>query len=230
MMHYATLDYLPDLTFSQMATARSLTFTPHSVPSLGWDRVADVYGFNSFALLHSVNKFTAVEGATYDLFSTSYADPYLLRIYDLKGNTIMANSEIDDGAPILLPEAGGSFKQDVIYNWVAPYSGTFYVDASWDQDNFFKYYSLSIYEDKDTTASRSTNLVASLNVGNPTPCSHGLTGDNTIDAMTTGHKWVLDATRVIDFSISWGFGGEYWIDPAEVSVNLGVCQQSCPLF
>jgi hypothetical protein len=220
MTHYATLDYLPDLTFSQMATARSLTFTPHSVPSLGWDRVADVYGFNSFALLHSVYKFTAVEGATYDLFSISYADPYLLRIYDLKGNTIVANSEIDDGAPILLPAAGGSFKQDVIYNWVAPYSGTFYVEASWNQDNFFKYYSLSIYEDKDTTASRPTNLVASLNVGNPTPSSHGLTGDNIIDAMTTGHKWVLDATRVIDFSISWGFGGEYWIDPAEVSVNV----------
>ena len=41
MTTYATLDYLPDLTLSQMAAARTLTFKPYDVPSVGWDRVAD---------------------------------------------------------------------------------------------------------------------------------------------------------------------------------------------
>lgn len=217
---YATLDYLPDLTFSQMATARTLTFKPHSVPSIGWDRVADVYGDNSFAILHSLYKFTAMQGATYDLFSTSHLDPYLLRIYDQYGNAIVANSESDDGAPVYLPSAGGSYSQDVIFDWVAPYSGTYYVDASWNQGSFFKYYSLNLYEDKDTVSNPPVNVVVGTNTGQPSPSSHGLTGDDIIDAMTTGHKWALDDTRVIDFSISWGFNGEYWINPIGVIANL----------
>jgi hypothetical protein len=51
---------------------------------------------------------------------------------------------------------------------VAPYSGTYYVDASWNQGSFYKYYSLNIYEDKDTASSRTTptNVIASLNAGN----------------------------------------------------------------
>lgn len=220
MANYTTLDYLPDLTLSQMATARTLTFRPHSVPSLGWDRVADVYGDNANALLHSVYKFTAIEGATYDLFSTSYFDPFLLRIYDRSGNAIVANNESDDGAPIDLPAAGGSFRQDVIYNWVAPYSGTYYVDASWNQGSFFKYYSLSIYEDKDTATSKPIHVVAGIDVGQPAPSTHGLTGDDIIDAMTTGYQWALDGTRTIDFSISSGFRGEYWIEPDEVAASL----------
>lgn len=220
MSNYATLDHLSDLTFSQMAGARTLAFEPHFAAGTGWDRVASVTGFNSGALLHSIYKFTAVAGATYDLFSTSYFDPFLLRVFDSQGNTIVANHEADDGAPLVL--SGVSYDQDVIFNWVAPYSGTYYVEASWNQGNFYKYYSLNIYEDKDTASANSaaSNVIASLNAGNPTPSTHRLTGDEIIDAMTTGYRWSLDGTRVIDFSISSGFSGEYWINPSEVTASL----------
>ncbi len=220
MSNYATLDHLSDLTFSQMAGARTLAFEPHFAAGTGWDRVASVTGFNSGALLHSIYKFTAVAGATYDLFSTSYFDPFLLRVFDSQGNAIVANHEADDGAPLVL--SGVSYDQDVIFNWVAPYSGTYYVEASWNQGNFYKYYSLNIYEDKDTasTNSSASNVIASLNAGNPLPSAHRLTGDEIIDAMTTGYRWSLDGTRVIDVSISSGFSGEYWINPSEVTASL----------
>lgn len=219
MTRYTTLDYLPDLTPAQMVLARNLVFEPYSVPSLGWDRVAGVAGDNAFAALHAIYKFTAVQGATYDLFSTSYFDPFLLRIHDLYGNTIVANDEHDDGDLIELSAAGGSFSQDVIYNWVAPYSGTYYVNASWHQDSVFRYYSLNIFEDLDTATDTFSGAVGP-NIGHPKPSAHELTGDPLIDAMTTGFKWQLDATRVIDFSISSGFSGEYWVNPAEVSASL----------
>ncbi|WP_295550589.1 DUF4214 domain-containing protein [Limnohabitans sp. Rim8] len=220
MNNYATLDHLPDLSLSQMDLARSLTFLTHFATGMAWDRVASVSGLNSAALLHSVYKFTAVEGATYDLFSTSYFDPFILRIFDSQGNAIVANQESDDGSSIYL--SGVSYEQDVIYNWVAPYSGTYYVEASWNQGNYFKYYSLQIYEDKDTAISTISagEGVANLNAGKPKPSTHGLTGDDIIDAMTTGYKWSLDATRVIDFSISSGFNGEYWKSPTEVAASL----------
>ena len=220
MSNYATLDHLSDLTFSQMAGARTLVFEPHFAAGTGWDRVASVTGFNSGALLHSIYKFTAVAGATYDLFSTSYFDPFLLRVFDNQGNAIVANHEADDGAPLVL--SGVSYDQDVIFNWVAPYSGTYYVEASWNQGNFYKYYSLNIYEDKDTANANSAaiNVIASLNAGNPLPSAHRLTGDEIIDAMTTGYRWSLDGTRVIDVSISSGFSGEYWINPSEVTASL----------
>jgi hypothetical protein len=222
---YATLDYLPDLTLSQMAKARTLSFGPYASTSTGWDRVASVYGTNSGALLHSVYKFTATAGATYDLFSFSYFDPLLLRIYDLSGNTMVANQEGDDGKANYLPALGSSYEQDVIFSWVAPYSGTYYVDASWNQGSYFTYYSLNVYEDKDTvnaghSSSTGSNGLVSANRGNPTPSTYGLTGDELMDAMTTGYKWALDGSRVIDFSISKGFAGEYWIDPVEVATNL----------
>ncbi|MEY3215813.1 MAG: hypothetical protein RLZZ280_190 [Pseudomonadota bacterium] len=220
MSNYATLDHLSDLTFSQMAGARTLAFEPHFAAGTGWDRVASVTGFNSGALLHSIYKFTAVAGATYDLFSTSYFDPFLLRVFDSQGNAIVANHEADDGAPLVL--SGVSYDQDVIFNWVAPYSGTYYVEANWNQGNFYKYYSLNIYEDKDTASANSaaSNVIASLNAGNPLPSAHRMTGDEIIDAMTTGYRWSLDGTRVIDFSISSGFSGEYWINPSEVTASL----------
>ena len=90
-MSYTTIDYLPDLTYSQMAAASWLNFYSNSVPSTGWDYMTQVYGSESYAILHDTYKIIAIAGATYDLFSTSYFDPFLLRIYDQYGNTIVAN-------------------------------------------------------------------------------------------------------------------------------------------
>ena len=149
-MTYTTLDYLPDLTTTQMNTALSLSFSPYSVISVGWDNAATVSGSESYAILHDVYRFNAVAGATYDVFSTSYFDPYLLRIHDGAGNTIIANDEGDDPADSYLGD--GYYSKDVIFNWVAPYTGTYFVQANWNQGSYYKYYSLSVYEDINTAA------------------------------------------------------------------------------
>lgn len=226
MNTYTTLDQWPDLTLNQMATAITLTFMPLQLAGADWDRMAIVQGDTAFPLRQSLFKFTATQGATYDLFSSGVFDPFMLRIYDHQGNAIVANSEGDDGQPIYLPVAGGFLDQDVIRNWVAPYSGTFYVDASWTHAGIFRFHSLTIYEDTDTVSRVPNYVVVGTDTGRPSPSSHGLTGDDTIDAMTTGYQWALDPTRVIDFSISSGFGGEYWRNPTELTTQLKVALDS----
>ncbi|WP_395702720.1 pre-peptidase C-terminal domain-containing protein [Aquabacterium sp.] len=152
MATYATLDYLPDLTSAQKSGAGVLSLGPASPNAVGWDYSANASGLEPYALLHSLYRFTAVEGATYDFFSTSYYDPYLLLLYDAQGNAIVANEEADDPADFRLSD-GGLYSQDVIFSWRAPYSGTFYVDGSWAQGSYYSYYSLSVYEDRDTAVS-----------------------------------------------------------------------------
>jgi len=49
-----------------------------------------------------------------------------------------------------------------------------------------------------------------------TTVAAGLTGDAVVDALTTGYKWVLGIDRTVDWSISSGFNGEIWTDPAGV--------------
>lgn len=156
MNGYSTIDSLPDLPSKEMATAGRLTFTEYPENDAGWDNNITVNGSESFALLHSVYRFEAIEGATYDVFSTSDNDPFLLRVYDQFGNTIEANTEEDD--PEDFPLDGVLYGTDVIWDWVAPYSGVFYIDASWNQSESHKYYDLSIYEDIDTAFNSDGSL------------------------------------------------------------------------
>lgn len=146
-MDYETLDYLPDLTSDAMATAQILTLVPHSTPSVGWDRSASVAGTAPYAILRDLFKFTAIEGATYDFTSVSFFDPYLLRIYDKFGNTIVANLEADDASFNL---SDGTYLSDQINDWVAPYSGVYYVSADWNQGAFYTFYALLANEDINT--------------------------------------------------------------------------------
>ena len=48
----------------------------------------------------------------------------------------------------------------------------------------------------------------------------GMTGDLVMDSLTTGHAWSLGPSRTIDFSVSNGFDGEYWINPKQVVNSL----------
>lgn len=147
-MSYPTLDYLPDLTPSEMSSARTLTFAPYSVSGIDWDVRANAYGSENYAILHALYTFTAVAGATYDLYSTSFFDPFVLIVYDAQGNAIVANDESNDGSDVYLVDA--YYSQDIIYDWVAPYSGTYFVNASWHQGSYYTFYSLSVYGDLDT--------------------------------------------------------------------------------
>jgi len=149
MASYQTLDYLPDLTASEMARAGGLSFGPAGSNSVGWDYSAEAYGSEPYAILHSLYRFTAIEGATYDIFSTSYFDPFVVLLYDAQGNAIVANSEADDPADFRLSD-GGLYASDAVFGWRAPYSGVFYVNASWHQGSYYSFYSLDLYEDRDT--------------------------------------------------------------------------------
>lgn len=151
---------LPDLTGSERTNALELTFTPYIYSGLSWDNWAEVYGSDSNALLHHIYKFNAIAGATYDISSSSYVDPFLLRLYDNTGNVIAANDESNDV----------NVDVDWIADWVAPYDGTYYVAASWNQGTASsdQFYRLALYEDVDT--------VPTLAIGdyiNGTPVSGG---------------------------------------------------------
>lgn len=165
MASYTTLDYLPDLTAEQMTSARKLSFEPYvsSTTPNDWDVKAGVSGSNKYALLHSVYRFNAIEGATYDIVSSSYFDPFILRVFDEQGNTIVANNDTDDY----------SYGSDWIWNWAAPYTGEFYVDASWDQGVYYTFYSLNLYGDLDTATPTDSTAPTILSF-NPSDNSTGV--------------------------------------------------------
>ena len=157
MAAYQTLDYLPDLTSSEMLNATALTWKTYTpTDTVSWDSYAEAYGSDRYALLHSTYRINAIEGATYDIFSTSYFDPFLLRIYDANGNVIVANDEADDGLDILL--GGANYSSDVLWDLVAPYTGTYYIEASWNQGSYYTFYSLFAYEDIDTARALTNSI------------------------------------------------------------------------
>jgi len=48
-----------------------------------------------------------------------------------------------------------------------------------------------------------------------------LTGDNVIDSLTNGYKWSLDTNKTVDWSLSNGWYGEYWLYPTSTAINIG---------
>ncbi|WP_087459792.1 hypothetical protein [Oleiphilus messinensis] len=93
-------------------------------------------------MLRDTFTFLGIKGATYDVFSRSFFDPFILRIFDQYGNTVAVDTDQLE------------YGKDVIFDYVAPYTGWYYVSASWDQGeaDSHKYVSLSIYEDIDTVS------------------------------------------------------------------------------
>ncbi len=148
MADYVTLDQFPDLTPAAMSAAIALNLSAITSGVGGWDYGATVSGTAPNASQRKLFRITALEGAVYELISTSYFDPVNLLIYDRDGNAVSANNEADD-PPDETYVDGGVYGLDATYSWRAPYSGTFYVDAGWNQGSRFSYHSLSIREDRD---------------------------------------------------------------------------------
>lgn len=142
MANYSTLDYLPDLSEASMKSATPLVLAPFmpTVPGTHWDNAAYFSTSRSYAILYDDFKWDATEGATYDIMSYSYFDPFIVLVYDSFGNVIKTGESRYEG----------SYGSDWVWGFVAPYTGTFYVSASWDQGSYHKYVSLDIYEDIDT--------------------------------------------------------------------------------
>lgn len=207
MPAYQTLDYLPDLTIGEMSSAGRLSFQPYSSNSVDWDYEAGVYGADDYALLHDTYSFEAIQGATYDVFSTSYFDPFLLRVYDKWGNTIVANDEYDDGQDIYL--SGAYYSQDILWEWTAPYTGTYYVSASWDQGSYYTFYNLSIYEDVDTSSNSITGTLSADTI-------IGTRGNDVIFAL--GGNDVIDGRLASDRMFGGAGNDTYVIDSTDDNV------------
>lgn len=149
------------------------------------------FGLDSYALLHDRYVFSAKEGATYDIFSVSFFDPYLLRIYDSAGNTIVANDESDDPSAFNLGD--GYYAVDAVYDWVAPYTGDYYVSANWNQGSYYKFYSLMIDEDVDTVKPTTSLPVITIS-----PTSTSLTeGDSGSQSLTFTVSLSASATSAV---------------------------------
>ncbi|MDB4106246.1 Ig-like domain-containing protein [bacterium] len=68
----------------------------------------------------------------------------------------------------------------------------------------------------ETFASNPTNVIFSSTNSVLNGVEVSLTGDSIIDGLTNGYKWDLDSSRVVDWTISSGFNGEFWTSPQEV--------------
>lgn len=152
MATYETLDNYPDLTADQMAGAVILSLSPFesTFVAVAWDNYVLVSRgtYGDFGdIPDAFYRFNAIEGATYDFFVRSFGDPVVL-LYDDQGNAIAENDESDDLEST----------QDIVWDWVAPYTGAYYIIPGWqlDETDPFSSFSLSISEDIDTAPSNST--------------------------------------------------------------------------
>ena len=59
-------------------------------------------------------------------------------------------------------------------------------------------------------------------MANPAPAYFSIRGDSAVDSLTTGYYWRLDQSRVVDFSISQGFSGEYWNAPTQIARSMAI--------
>ncbi len=124
-MDYQPLDFYGRLSTYERVNAPHLKLSPHSVPGAGWgyDQAAVYVATYDGAEADAVFSFTARAGAVYSITSASYLDPHMLLVFD------------DAGYAILDDDGSGPYGTDHI-SFVAPYSGTFYIDASWVQGDF----------------------------------------------------------------------------------------------
>ncbi|HEX8613696.1 MAG TPA: DUF4214 domain-containing protein [Telluria sp.] len=140
-MTYKTIDIIPDLLPSMMVNAQKLAFADYKpadgINTEGWDTEAV---FNTSARNAAPTfSWTGTEGMNYDFFSFSDGDPSMIIIYDEQGNAL-AGSEKDT-------VKDAAFLSD----FVAPYSGTFYMWAGWKQSGA-TLAAVGIYGDKESIA------------------------------------------------------------------------------
>lgn len=168
MPTYATLDYLPDLSRLAMINAVGLNFLPYtpSLSGITWDNSA--FSIATSIGANSTFRWTGTAGATYDFFSTSYYDPTGIRVYDSLGNAVATDTES-------ITDPAGS---DKLFNFVAPYSGTYYVTAGWGQSALSPVATVSAYEDIDTATGTATDDYAGNTSTSGTVAIGGLSTGN----------------------------------------------------
>jgi hypothetical protein len=173
MPAYTTIDYLPDLTSAEMRKANTLSFSKYTQTEVitDWDNSVTYYTSKPGAILHSLFAWEGTAGATYDISSSSFFDPFLIQVYDNLGNVVAVDGE------------DRTYGSDYVWDFVAPYTGTYYVSAGWDQGAYHTFVSLSIYEDVDTIPVWTTQYGTSGNdslLAMPYTEFHGAEGLDTL--------------------------------------------------
>lgn len=137
----------------EMASAQPLFFRPISDPgATGWDQIANFSTLQANALLRDDFLVTLTKGATYDIFSASFFDPFVLRIQDFNGS-LLANDN---------NSLSVSYGMDVIWDFIAPYTGIYYISASWDQGFSDPFVYVAVYEDIDTAPIMPPNMTINI--------------------------------------------------------------------
>ncbi|HEX8602656.1 MAG TPA: DUF4214 domain-containing protein [Pseudoduganella sp.] len=168
-MAYDSIPYLPLLGVADMEDAAHLTFGPR-LGDDGYDNQALYASTRPDPGLFPVFSFSAVEGALYTVTSESYFDPRHLVVYDA------------EGYPIAQDDGFGPVGEDGL-GFVAPYSGTYYVDASWSRASAPDGgVALTILEELDTVP---------VQLGQGTPGDDDITGTATNDALYGNGGWDL---------------------------------------
>lgn len=129
--------FLPSLKAGYQAHAIRLDFTAAANNAVGWDYQARYSTSAQYAILNDLFVVTLKAGTTYDLFSSSYFDPFILTLYNSSGAVIAADSD------------GGTYGSDMIFHFVPTVTADYYISASWDQGAAasHRYVSVSVYED-----------------------------------------------------------------------------------
>lgn len=176
MAAYPTLDYLDDLSPYDMNWAWRLTLDPVTDPALGvhYGRTARYSTTDPYASEDDIFVFHATRGMEYTVQSNSYFDPLLLRIYDDYGNAIAA----DDGS--------GAYGYDYA-SFTAPYTGWYYINASWDQGYYQTYASINVYEEKVSSGPIIGTSGADY--------LYGTSRDDLVDGGAGVDTYVLDGRR-----------------------------------
>lgn len=175
MTNYPTIDPLASLTINHINSAIPLTFTQYMPPVNGFGDMLD-WDFRAFFSTSVDNTssrdmfaFEGIAGTTYDIFSESFFDPFVLQLFDVQGNVIATD------------DSSGTNGSDHI-KVVATYDGAYYIDASWHQGftDIDKYASLSVYEDLDTIPPAITRSIPSVSVFSPTNSATNVPVDSNL--------------------------------------------------
>lgn len=136
-MSTTTIPYFTKLSQYEMASAPQLPLWAYDAH--GYENAVQYTANYAGAAGAAVFSFNAIAGAVYSLSSTSYKDPGVLLVFDDHGNAIAEDDH------------SGGWGYDHT-TFVAPYTGTYYVDASWWQGagHGQQAVTLSIYEDLAT--------------------------------------------------------------------------------
>lgn len=144
-MTYPTLDHISDLNNKERLSATPLFFSKYEPVNseIEWDHLATYSAFRNTSQEKMIFTWEGVKGATYDIFSSRYFDPKYIHVYDNDGDAVAEDIEA------LVADPG----TDMVFEFVAPYTGTYYISTVWSQGTTFgqQEANISIYEDFDTS-------------------------------------------------------------------------------